>query len=243
MPWWSTRPPSTVDKPVYKVDNSANCNNFSQNGVVLGLFAKQPVPGQVKTRLAPPLTAAQACQLYDVALRETFARMAGAGLPLLICYAGAREWFTATFPGVPLLAQAGDGLGQRMAHAFHALFAAGAGSVLLAGSDCPDLPVALVGEVVERLRDRDVAVTPCHDGGYVVVGLRRPVTGLFTGVPWSSPRVMAVTRQRCQELGLTLHETAAWHDLDEPADLQGLLERSPQSETARHIRATLRELF
>jgi rSAM/selenodomain-associated transferase 1 len=243
MPWWSDRVTATVDKPVYKVDNSANRLNFSHNGAVLGLFAKQPVPGQVKTRLCPPLTTAQACHLYEVALRETFARMAGAGLPLLICYAGAREWFTAAFPGVPLLAQVGEDLGQRMEHAVNALFAAGAGPVLLAGSDSPDLPVDLVVEVVERLRDHDVAVIPCLDGGYVVIGLRQPAAGLFTAIPWSSSRVMAATRQRCRAIGLTLHETAAWQDLDQPADLQGLLERSPQSQTARHILATLGELF
>jgi rSAM/selenodomain-associated transferase 1 len=232
-----------VDKPVDKVDNSANRNIFTHNGAVIGVFAKQPVPGQVKTRLIPTLTAEQACRLYDVVLRETVAHLRTAGVPLVICYSGQREWFSATFPGLPLLAQSGKDLGDRMRQAVKALFAAGYGPVLLAGSDCPDLPIALLRQALERLHDQDVTLVPCHDGGYVLVGMRRPSTELFEGVPWSTAQVLAVTRQRSRELGLTLHETAAWNDLDEFADLRRLVARSPESQTARHILTTLNELF
>lgn len=226
-----------------KVDNSANRHIFSHSGPLIALFAKQPVPGQVKTRLTPSLSAEQACQLYQVALRETVARLQGAGLPLLLCYAGRREWFRAAFPGLPLLAQVGDGLGARLRHAVQTLFAAGAGPVLLAGADSPDLPLALIGEVVTVLQDKDVAVIPCSDGGYAVVGLRQPTTQLFAGIPWSTSGVLAATRQRCALLGLTLHETAPWHDLDEAADLRQLVIRSPATQTARHILAELADLL
>ncbi len=232
-----------VDKPVDKVDNSANRNIFTHNGAVIGVFAKQPVPGQVKTRLTPTLTAEQACRLYDVVLRETVAHLRTAGLPLMICYSGQREWFRTIFPDLPLLAQSGKDLGDRMRHAVKSLFAVGYGPVLLAGSDSPDLPIALLKQAVERLRDQDVAVVPCHDGGYTLVGMRRPFTELFEGIPWSTAQVLAVTRQRSRELGLTLHETEAWHDLDELADLRQLVARAPDSKTARHILTTLNELF
>lgn len=232
-----------MDNPVDKVDNSLKRHIFSQKGAVVGLFAKQPVPGQVKTRLTPPLTAEQACQLYDTVLQETAARLRTAGLPLLICYAGQREWFRTTFPDLPLLAQTGEGLGARMAHAVKALFAAGAGPVLLVGSDSPDLPIPLLWEAVEQLQTHDVTVTPCHDGGYALVGMRRPTTELFVGIPWSSDQVLAATRQRCCELSLTLHETEAWHDLDELDDLRQLVDRSPESQTARHILSRWHELF
>jgi rSAM/selenodomain-associated transferase 1 len=232
-----------VDKPVDKVDNSANRNIFTHNGAVIGLFAKQPVPGQVKTRLTPPLTAEQACRLYDIVLRETVAHLRTAGVPLVICYSGQREWFSTIFRDLPLLAQSGKNLGDRMRHAVKTLFAAGYGPVLLAGSDSPDLPIALLKEAVERLRDQDVTVVPCHDGGYVLIGMRRASTELFAGVPWSTAQVLEVTRQRSRELGLTLHETEAWHDLDELADLRQLVTRAPASRTARHLLTTLHELF
>lgn len=243
MPWWSGQWPPLVDNPVDKVDNSANSHIFSHSGPVVGLFAKQPVAGQVKTRLSPPLSAEQACQLYLTALQETVARLRCAEVPLVICYAGQRDWFRAAFPDLPLLAQVGDDLGARMTHAVQALFASGAGPVLLAGSDSPDLPLPLLAQVLERLQDTDVAVIPCDDGGFAMVGMRRAATELFAGIPWSTSRVMEATRRHCRQLGLSLHETAIWHDLDELDDLRRLVARSPDSQTAGHIVRELQEVL
>jgi rSAM/selenodomain-associated transferase 1 len=230
-----------VDNSVDKVDNSIKSNIFSHSGPVIALFAKQPIPGQVKTRLTPPLSPEQACQLYRIALQEMVERLLAAELPLVICYAGRRDWFSEAFPGLPLFEQAGDGLGVRMSNAVQALFAAGAGPVLLAGSDSPDLPVPLVDEALVQLLTTDVVTVPCRDGGYAIIGLRRPTTELFAEIPWSTSQVLEATRQRSQLLGLTYHETEFWHDLDEVADLQQLVARSPESQTAQHIVAELSE--
>ena len=226
-----------------KVENSLKSHIFRQSGPVIGLFAKQPVAGQVKTRLMPALSAAQACLLYQTALQETVARLHASGLPLVICYAGCRDWFSETFPGLPLLAQTGDDLGDRMSNAVQTLFAAGAGPILLAGSDSPDLPISMIEQVLEQLQATDVAIVPCRDGGYAVVGMRGPTTELFAQIPWSTSRVLEATRQRSRELGLSYHETEYWDDLDELADLQKLVARSPESQTARHIVTVLSELL
>lgn len=226
-----------------KVDNSLKSHIFNHSGPVVGLFAKQPVAGQVKTRLTPPLSAEQACLLYQTALRETVERLRASGMPLVICYAGCRDWFSATFPGLPLLAQIGDDLGDRMSNAVQTLFAAGAGPVLLTGSDSPDLPTSMIEQVLQQLQATDVVTVPCRDGGYAVVGMRGPTTKLFAEIPWSTSRVLEATRQRSRELGLTYHETECWDDLDEFADLQKLVARSPESQTARHIVTVLSELL
>jgi glycosyltransferase A (GT-A) superfamily protein (DUF2064 family) len=73
--------------------------------------------------------------------------------------------------------------------------------------------------------------------------MRRPTTALFAEIPWSTSRVLEATRQRCRKLGLNYHETQSWEDLDELADLQRLVARSPWSKTARHIVAELSELL
>jgi rSAM/selenodomain-associated transferase 1 len=224
-----------VDNSVDKVDNYPKSLIFSHSGPIIGLFAKQPVAGRVKTRLTPPLTAEQACQLYAVSLYEMTERLLAAGLPLVICYAGEREWFSKKFPAVPLLEQSGNGLGARMGNAVQALFSCGAGPVLLAGSDSPDLPIDLAEQALGLLEKTDIVTVPCRDGGYAMIGLRQPTTELFAGVPWSTSQVQEATRRRSQELGLTYRATDEWYDLDEAADLRELLERSPQSRTARHI--------
>jgi rSAM/selenodomain-associated transferase 1 len=232
-----------VDNPVEKVDNSLNSNIFNHSGPVIGLFAKEPVAGRVKTRLSPALTAEQACWLYQTSLCETVNRLLAADLPLVLCYDGRREWFAEAFPGLPLLEQVGDGLGDRMSNAVQELFRHLDGPVLLAGSDSPDLPISLLEQVLQALHEKDVATIPCHDGGYVVVGLRQPTTELFAGIPWSTAGVLQATRQACRRLGLSYVETEEWYDLDEIDDLRQLLTRSPETATARHLLAELQELL
>lgn len=226
-----------------KVDNSANRRIFSHDGPVVGLFAKQPVPGQVKTRLTPPLSFEQACRLYQTALQETVEKLQATGFAMALCYAGERGWFEQSFPGFPLLAQRGDGLGVRMANAVQELFSQGGGPVLLSGSDSPDLPGELVCEVVNRLEETDIVTVPCRDGGYAIIGLRRPTTDFFAQIPWSTERVQGATREECRRLGLSYHETGGWDDIDVLADLQRLVERSPASRTARHVVRELSELL
>ena len=230
-----------MDNPVDKVDNSLNSNIFNHSGPVVGLFAKEPVAGLVKTRLSPALTAEQACWLYQTSLCETVKRLLAADLSLVLCYDGRREWFAEAFPGVPLLAQVGDSLGDRMSNAVQELFRHLDGPVLLAGSDSPDLPLSLVDQVLHALRETDVVTIPCRDGGYVVVGLRRSTTELFTGIPWSTSGVLQATRQACLRLGLSYVETEEWYDLDEIEDLRQLVKRSPETATARHLLAELQE--
>lgn len=224
-----------------KVDNSLNSNIFNHSGPVIGLFAKEPVAGRVKTRLSPALTAEQARWLYQTSLCETVNRLLAADLPLVLCYDGRREWFAEVFPGLPLLAQVGDSLGDRMSNAVQELFRHCDGPVLLAGSDSPDLPISLLEQVLRSLHEKDVATIPCHDGGYVVVGLRRSTTALFAGIPWSTSGVLQATRQACRRLGLSYVETEEWYDLDEIDDLRQLVKRSPETATARHLLAELQE--
>ena len=243
MPWLRAQTPPGVDNSVDKVDNSLKSHIFSHSGPILGLFAKQPIAGQVKTRLTPPLSAEQACLLYQVALRETVARLHASSLPLVICYAGCRDWFSETFPGLPLLVQTGDDLGDRMSNAVQTLFSTGFGPVLLIGSDSPDLPISMIEQVLQQLQTTDVVCVPCRDGGYAVIGMQGPTTELFAEIPWSTSRVLAATRLRSRELGLTYHETECWDDLDEFADLQKLVARSPESQTARHVATFLSELL
>ena len=232
-----------VDNPVGKVDNSAKSNIFSHSGPVIGLFAKQPIAGQVKTRLTPPLTDQQACQLYAVALRETLERLLDAGFPLVLCYAGERSWFAEKFPDVPLLEQHGDGLAARMANAVDELLMNGAGAVLLCGSDSPDLLIGLAAEALALLQNADVVTVPCSDGGYAMIGVRQASAGLFSGVPWSTADVQQAFRQRSRELGFSYRETSGWHDLDDVDDLRKLVRRSPESQTGRYVVAQLGELL
>ena len=230
----------SVENPVDKVDNCQSELSLPYRGPVLGIFAKQPLAGRVKTRLTPPLAAGEACALYQVALQETVARFATGPAALALCYAGHRRWFARAFPGVPLLPQGRGDLGARLARSIAALFAAGGGPVAVAGTDSPDLPLPLIAAAFAALATAEVAVIPCQDGGYALLALRQPAPALFTGMPWSTPGLLAATQARAAELGLRLATVEGWEDLDDLASLQRLVARSPACATARYARVHLR---
>ena len=234
---------SSVENPVDKVDKRRLGQALPGHGPVLGIFAKQPVAGRVKTRLTPPLHPQEACALYRVALQETVARFADGPAAPVLCCAGCLSWFARTFPGVPLLPQGRGTLGARLARATASLFAAGSGPVAVAGADSPDLPLPLLAAAFAALADAEVAAIPCRDGGYALLALRRPAPGLFAGIPWSTPEVLAATQARAAILGLRFATIGAWDDLDDLPSLHRLLARSPECATARYAQVHLRSFL
>jgi glycosyltransferase A (GT-A) superfamily protein (DUF2064 family) len=102
-------------------------------------------------------------------------------------------------------------------------FAAHAGPLLLIGTDCPALSEAHLGAAATALHDgHDAVFIPAEDGGYVLVGLRRPQPRLFEGIAWGSDKVMAQTRERLVALGLRWTEPLVLWDVDRPEDLPRL---------------------
>jgi uncharacterized protein len=228
---------SSVDKPVEAVDNLQGTRFKGQR--VLGIMAKEPRAGSVKTRLCPPLTPEEAAALYSVSLGETVARMRRGGWQTVIFYAGARRYFDEQFPGVHLVQQHGSDLGERMANALGGLLAAGARSAVLIGSDSPDLPLAHLDQAFERLEQCPAVVAPAADGGYILIGESHHCPELFSEIAWSSAQVLRQTRLRAAAVAIRLGEVAPWEDLDDTAALQRLLQRSPTTPTARFIQTQL----
>jgi uncharacterized protein len=219
------------------VEKSARRRNFS--GQALGIFAKEPLPGQVKTRFSPPLSSVEAAELYRVSLAETIERMTGLGVPLTLFYAGGREFFATNFPGLCLRPQAEGDLGRRMSAALEQLLDDGCRGAALIGSDSPDLPPTLIREAFAALDEAECVTAPAGDGGYVLIGLTRAASALFRDIPWSTERVLQATRERARDMGLGYREVAGWEDLDDLPALSRLLVRSPDSLTARFVRSRL----
>lgn len=195
-------------------------------GCTIVVMAKAPRPGLAKTRLAPALGADGAARLagrlLDHAVHEALAADLG---PVELCAApDAADPAFARWRGLPLRwsdQSAGD-LGERMARAIDCALARAPGHaprVLLIGSDAPALDAPMLRTAAAALVAHDAVFVPARDGGYVLVGVRRPAAALFAGVAWSTPRVMAQTRERLRTAGWTHHELPPVADVDEPADL------------------------
>lgn len=203
---------------------------------VLGLMAKWPAPGQVKTRLVPPLTPLAAAELYAAFVSDLARALAPIRAEKVLLVAGApaeldlerreapRELAAALpagwppWPDWPARAQRGDDLGERLGAAFADL-GVGRRPVVLVGADHPDLPGAEVAAACAVLASADLVLGPTLDGGYYLIGLARPVPEILAGMPWSSPDLLRVTLDRARALDLRVAVTRPWYDVDRPADL------------------------
>ncbi|MEH6669266.1 TIGR04282 family arsenosugar biosynthesis glycosyltransferase [Halopseudomonas sp.] len=186
------------------------------------IFAKAPVPGQVKTRLIPALGPEGACALYQTLLRHTLEQTRDwPGERLLYCAPDTQDPLLQALAlehQLTLRTQKGDDLGERMARAL----AEHPDGALLIGTDCPLLDCAHLTAAQQALIEHDVAIIPSEDGGYVLIGQRTFHPAPFTRMRWSHADVLRDTRTRLHEAGMSLWLGPTLWDLDEPQDLPRL---------------------
>ncbi|HTN04479.1 MAG TPA: TIGR04282 family arsenosugar biosynthesis glycosyltransferase [Planctomycetaceae bacterium] len=193
----------------------------------LGLFAKFPEPGRVKTRLAESIGPVAAAELAEAMTADLLDRFRLTADRRWLGYSPAtpdaeRHFRQAAGPGWELWPQPEGDLGSRM-HAFFATANPGPRDVaVLIGSDSPTLPEAIVAEAFTKLRDADCVLGPATDGGYYLIGCRGAPPAIFTQVNWSQPTVLSQTVERGAGSALRLAELPPWYDIDTRQDLQML---------------------
>jgi rSAM/selenodomain-associated transferase 1 len=191
------------------------------------LFTKHPTPGNVKTRLCPPLTPAQAARLAEAMLRDTVEKCLAGEFRTVLAFAPAEAagWFR---EHVPELAdqrqQIGRALGERLAHFVTDSFARReARTLVVIGSDQPLVPLARIHEAHRALEaGAGCVLGPDLGGGYYLIGLARSVPELFTAVPMSTRGMCVATEALARSHGLTVVRLAEHLDVDTPADLARL---------------------
>lgn len=194
-------------------------------------MSKAPRPGKVKTRLSPPLTPVQASELNICFIRDTaeniqqVTQMSESAGIVAYTPVGEEAAFERLLPrDFRLLAQRGDGFGERLLLAAEDLFACGFTAVCLIDSDSPTMPQKALLEAVEQLAqpgDRAV-LGGSDDGGYYLIGLKQAHAQLFARIDWSTERVLAQTLARAQEMGLETERLINWYDVDDAATLERL---------------------
>ncbi len=204
---------------------------------VLGLFAKQPIAGRVKTRLIPALGAERAAQVAETLMLDAVEQWGGSeilaeGGRRVLVYdpPEAGPWFDARVPAsFALQPQVEGDLGARMAGFIAGEFAEGAKRVVVIGCDSPTLDASFVVSAFLLLEYKDVVLGPATDGGYYLVGCQPPVPPIFgEGIDWSTPDVLAQTVERLERSGRSLAVLPPWYDVDTADDLRML---------AGHLRA------
>jgi rSAM/selenodomain-associated transferase 1 len=227
----------------------------------IAIMAKAPRVGTAKTRLVPPLSAAEAAALSACFIRDAAENIAAAAqqaaIEGYIAYSppgAAAEFAPLLAEGTRLLPSRRIGLGASLHDAAEDLLAAGYGSACLVNSDSPTLPTSLLVDAVRALSapgDR-IVLGPAKDGGYYLIGLKHAQARLFDEIAWSTSLVFAQTVERAREIGLEPLVLPVWYDVDDVESLQRLAAellgedgKSDRGATYRapHTAAFLRRLF
>lgn len=212
----------------------------------LGMFAKQPIPGRVKTRLAADWGNERAAALYECFVRDLLDKFATAGDRRIIGFAPAsdesRQWFTksseqAAEDSWTLWPQPELDLGGRMANYFETWTESAEQRTILIGSDSPSLPVEYLEQAWQLLEENDCVLGPATDGGYYLVGLRGTITDFaapFNGVEWSTAEVLSRTVELLKTHDLSLGLLPPWYDVDSAEAVITLTGHLAASELSRN---------
>jgi rSAM/selenodomain-associated transferase 1 len=197
----------------------------------IAVMAKASIPGGAKTRLSPPLSLADAAALNTSFLRDiadnliTASALANIAGVMAYAPAGSADFFRNILPRpIELLETVAPSFGDCLFYAAATLLEAGHDAVCLLNSDSPTLPSAYLTAAATALAapgDR-IVLGPSTDGGYYLLGLKKPHRRLFEDIDWSTERVFAQTLARAREWGLPVHQLPTWYDVDD-ADALHLL--------------------
>jgi uncharacterized protein len=198
----------------------------------VAVMAKASIPGRAKTRLVPPLTLEEAASLNTSFLRDIADNLIiASGLANIAPFmafapAGTAPFFRNILPDlIGLLETVAPNFGDCLFDAAKTLLDAGHDAVCLLNSDSPTLPAAYLTAAATALAmpgDR-IVLGPSIDGGYYLLGLKRPHHRLFEDIDWSTDRVSGQTLARALELGLPVHQLPSWYDVDDLSALRLLM--------------------
>ena len=210
---------------------------------VLIIFLKYPEPGKVKTRLAKDICYEKACEIYKLlaenVIKNILTKNPGTYTVHFFFTPADRETEIRTWLK-PILndnqgikaqfrTQEGSNLGERMSNAFKEILQEkGCKKCIIVGTDCPEIDATLIENIFGVLKEKDIVIGPCEDGGYYLLGMSRPVPvsfeqgfvpDLFMDIDWSTDRVFKQTMEKVHKNNLSCVILKTLIDIDTQEDL------------------------
>jgi rSAM/selenodomain-associated transferase 1 len=186
--------------------------------ISVGIFAKPPLPGKVKTRLIPDIGATRAARVYRYCLEYTLAVVKQSGLDYQLFVSEASD--DPLFQHEDYSLQKGEDLGARMFHAFQELLNRGSHGALIIGTDCLDITSLHLQEAARSLADHELVLIPALDGGYTLIGCTAIDPSLFDKMRWSTDQVYQQTMTNAQHLNYRTRSLEPIRDIDSLQDLE-----------------------
>lgn len=202
---------------------------------VLLIAAKNPLPGNVKTRLTPNLSHKQASELYACFLQDLVERVFS--LTEFDTYISFSENSDTDledlkkllpYPNLKYQVQEGKDLGEKLKNSFKHFFNLGYKRIVIIGSDHPDLPLNILHKAFENLQKSNAVIGPANDGGYYLIGLSKPETEVFENIDWSTAVVFSQTIEKFADLKLSHDVLKVWSDVDDYEALIKFWEKLPK---------------
>jgi uncharacterized protein len=192
---------------------------------MLVIMAKAPRLGSVKTRLAESLPLEAVTELYRCLLNDTIAlaqALDHVEIAIMCPASDVEDLSRAVAKTVPMVPQTGQGLAAGLASVFNHFATSGHQRVIAFNSDSPHLPASVLETAFDVLQACDLVVGPTHDGGYYLVGARTSHPGLFTSDGMGTANALEALLARARALGLSVHLTDPFYDIDVEGDLTRL---------------------
>lgn len=195
-------------------------------GIPVCVFAKAPVPGKVKTRLAQSLGPESAASLAAAMLRDVWATVSSVAEVTPVLAAASDGSFPIDVPAHAYWLQETGELGFRIEHILRRGLSK-APAVVALGADSPLLAVGHLQTALQQFDTSDAVIGPSRDGGFYLLGLRSCPSGLLENLPWSTPETFERTLDRLHSHGMTVSVTETLSDVDTIEDLQQLYDELP----------------
>ena len=186
--------------------------------IPVGVFAKPPLPGLVKTRLMADIGAAKATRVYRYCLGYALDVARHSGLDYAVYL--SQESDEAPFNEEQYRLQKGRDLGERMLNALHDMLDDGASAAIIIGSDCLDLGAQRLQQAAQALASHELVLIPAVDGGFALIGCREADPGLFRSVHWGTSRVLEQTLANAHRLRYRVSLLESVRDIDTLQDLE-----------------------
>ena len=209
----------------------------SNNRQCILFFTKWPQAGQVKTRLSKDVGAEHGTRLYTLFVEDLAETLGRCQAQIICCFhppqreEAFRGWLGS---GFRYLAQEGQGLGERLEHAFVHAYSLGFDRVIVIGSDSPDLPTSLLDRALGSLQSHDAVIGPSDDGGYYLIGFHVDTfcPSVFRDIEWSTEQVFDQTLRHLNQSEVDIQRLPQWQDVDTGPDLDQLVRRHANSTSA-----------
>ncbi len=202
------------------------------NKELLVLFAKEPVCGQVKTRLGNDIGMKAASVLYDLMVRQIIENVVSIkdfDTTVFKTKESSKAYFKEIAKGLTVKDQPEGNLGEKMCGVFKHGFDQKYERICIAGTDCPDISHKDILKAFELLKTYKLVLGPSDDGGYYLIGLSGFYPQLFENISWSTQSVFSATVAIAESLGITCNLLSARTDIDEIKDLKKYISKFPET--------------